>query len=230
MNIAALRRALLQAEPELPYIATVPGRGYRFVTPVRLESATPVAEAFAPMPSIGNGPPCPCPIIGRDDDIAEIAALLASNRFLTIVGPAGVGKTTVTMAAARQLAGQYPDGICFVDLAAIGDPRLVTAAVASGDRLGRQPERRDGRHRRRAARPAPAADLRQLRARPGRVLDRGGTHPGNGPRDRDPRHKPRGPSEHERKRSIACSRCPARRRAMPSTARMPWLSRRSRSS
>ncbi len=131
VNIAALRRALSQAEPDAPYVATVPGRGYRFVAPVRLESAMPVAEAFAPVPSVGDGPPGPCPIIGRDDDIAEIAALLASNRFLTIVGPAGVGKTTVAMAAARRLAGRYPDGICFVDLAAIGDPRLVTAAVAS---------------------------------------------------------------------------------------------------
>lgn len=131
VNIAALRRALPPAEPELPFIATVPGRGYRFVAPVRLESAASRAEAPGPPPSAASGRPAPCPIIGRDGDIAEIAALLTANRLLTITGAAGVGKTTVALAAARQVADRYPDGACFVDLAAIGHPQLVATAVAA---------------------------------------------------------------------------------------------------
>src|SRR5262249_16637383 len=50
---------------------------------------------------------------------------------VTIVGPAGVGKTTVAVAAAQELAARYPDGVCFVDLAAINDPQLVCPAIAS---------------------------------------------------------------------------------------------------
>ncbi|BBK33378.1 putative ATPase [Stella humosa] len=140
VNIAALRRALAQAGTDVPFIATIPGRGYRFVATVQVEGATTPDDAPARFPAPGDGLPGPSSVIGREDDIAQIADALDGRRFLTIVGPAGVGKTTTAVAAARRAAECYPDGICFIDLAAIGDPQLVAAAVACGIGLGDNPK------------------------------------------------------------------------------------------
>lgn len=153
VNIAALRRAVGDTGSAPPIIATVPGRGYRFVATVQVEQAT-LTDAPAAVTSCRDGglPALPG-IVGREDDIARIAEMLAWRRFLTIVGPAGVGKTTVAVAAARQAAAFHPDGACFVDFAAIGDSHLVTAAIAAAigsggtqkDVLGGIVERLQGR-------------------------------------------------------------------------------------
>jgi predicted ATPase/DNA-binding winged helix-turn-helix (wHTH) protein len=132
VNIAALRRSLPQERAEFPYIVTVPGRGYRFAALARFETA----DALSMPPSAGGGafgssPQGPHILVGRDDDVAELAKTVCERGFVTIVGPAGVGKTTVAIAAARELAGRFPDGVCFVDLAAINDPQLVCPAIAS---------------------------------------------------------------------------------------------------
>ncbi|HEY8337089.1 MAG TPA: winged helix-turn-helix domain-containing protein [Tardiphaga sp.] len=131
VNIAALRRALQQDGNELPYIVSVSGRGYRFAVPARLET-TPGSTWTAPFVDQFEAslPALPHPL-GRDDDIAALAAAVGNEGVVTIVGPAGVGKTTVAVAAARQLAERLPHGACFVDLAMINDPQLVCAAIAS---------------------------------------------------------------------------------------------------
>ncbi|WP_165186041.1 ATP-binding protein [Caulobacter soli] len=129
VNIASLRRALPQARSELPYIVTVPGRGYRFVAPVRIDLEQKPPVIASPV-GLDNLPP-PHDLFGREEDIAELSARLVSTGFLTIVGPAGVGKTSVAVAVARHVADQFDDGACFVDLAAIGDARLVCPAIAS---------------------------------------------------------------------------------------------------
>lgn len=131
VNIAALRRALPRASAGLPYIATVPGRGYRFVAPLRVYGRRDldVPPALASPAGAGALPSTPA-VIGRDKAIAAIGARLVAGGFLTVVGAAGVGKTTVAVAAAARLTGRYRDGVRFVDLAAIGDPQLVAAAIA----------------------------------------------------------------------------------------------------
>jgi predicted ATPase len=43
-------------------------------------------------------------------------ARVSQQRFLTIVGPGGIGKTTVAVAAAEALSGSYSDGVWFVGL------------------------------------------------------------------------------------------------------------------
>lgn len=132
VNIAALRRSLPQEQAELPYIVTVPGRGYRFAAPAHFDTAD-ATSAIPPKGSNGFGrsPQAPHILIGREDDVAELAQRLGDTGFVTIVGPAGVGKTTVALATAGLLATRYSDGTCFVDLAAINDPQLVCAAIAS---------------------------------------------------------------------------------------------------
>jgi predicted ATPase/DNA-binding NarL/FixJ family response regulator len=56
--------------------------------------------------------------------------LSADVRLLTLIGPAGVGKTRLALELAASLLHQFEDGILFVDLASISDPRGVTCAVA----------------------------------------------------------------------------------------------------
>src|SRR5438309_586854 len=70
-------------------------------------------------------------MVGRDDVVSELAGLLPQRRLMTIVGPGGIGKTTVALAVAQKLIGSYPDGICFVDLASVLSPELVTSTVAT---------------------------------------------------------------------------------------------------
>jgi predicted ATPase/DNA-binding winged helix-turn-helix (wHTH) protein len=134
VNIAALRRALLK--DDLPHIITVSGRGYRFVAPVRLETASVSTSNASSGHAAGSRLPGLSQPFGRDDDIAAVMSATSEGGVTTIVGPAGVGKTTLAVAVARQLARDFEREPCFVDLAAITDPQLVCAAIASALGLG----------------------------------------------------------------------------------------------
>jgi non-specific serine/threonine protein kinase len=69
--------------------------------------------------------------VGRQDELAGIAVLLAESRLVTIVGPGGVGKTRVTLVAAAQAAASYPDGPWIVELSHLRDPALLPNTIAS---------------------------------------------------------------------------------------------------
>jgi predicted ATPase/class 3 adenylate cyclase len=81
--------------------------------------------------SPGNLPSPLTSFIGRDDDLAAIAELLGRSRLVTLVGPAGVGKTRLALEAAAAAATKHPDGAWFVDLAPVSDPALVPSTVAA---------------------------------------------------------------------------------------------------
>jgi predicted ATPase/DNA-binding winged helix-turn-helix (wHTH) protein len=131
VHVAALRRAL-GGGAGIRYIANVPGRGYGFVAPVTRKYAR--AED-APTEKAGaddyNLPAPLTRIIGREDTIAGLATQLARRRFLTIVGPGGIGKTTVAVAVADTARAAYKDGVWFVGLAALSDPDLVPSILGA---------------------------------------------------------------------------------------------------
>jgi predicted ATPase len=70
------------------------------------------------------------PFLGRERELAEVVALLADTRLLTLTGPGGTGKTRLAAQAAVTSAGNYPDGVWWVPLETLRDPELVLEAVA----------------------------------------------------------------------------------------------------
>ncbi|MBK9114645.1 MAG: tetratricopeptide repeat protein [Betaproteobacteria bacterium] len=69
--------------------------------------------------------------VGRDDELADVLALLREARLLTVLGGGGFGKTRLTLQAAALALDAYADGVWLVELAPVGDPRLVPQAIAS---------------------------------------------------------------------------------------------------
>jgi len=70
------------------------------------------------------------PLIGRERERAEVAAAVAVSRLVTLTGAGGTGKTRLALQAARDLAGDFADGVAFIDLAPVRDPALLATAVA----------------------------------------------------------------------------------------------------
>jgi len=69
--------------------------------------------------------------VARERELAEVAKLLGETRLLTLLGGGGFGKTRLSLQVAADVLDDYPDGVWFVELAPVGDPRLVPQAVAS---------------------------------------------------------------------------------------------------
>jgi predicted ATPase/DNA-binding SARP family transcriptional activator len=71
------------------------------------------------------------PLVGRDDEVRDLTRLFRDHRFVTLVGPGGVGKTRLALEVARDESARLSDGGCLVELAHVGDPEGVAAAIAS---------------------------------------------------------------------------------------------------
>jgi predicted ATPase len=76
--------------------------------------------------------------VGRSAELLEIGELLRdpSVRLLTLIGPGGIGKSTLALAAAADAAGSFPDGRWWVPLASVTDPEPAIAAVGQVLGLG----------------------------------------------------------------------------------------------
>ena len=124
---------------------------------------------FAPLRSVDavptNLPVLVTELIGRSDDRDRIAALLQTERLVTLTGVGGIGKTRLALAVAAAVAPSFPDGCWFAELApACNDDEVVRAvgAAMSAPRSG------SGRAVPLRRRSAPVGRARQLRTRPGR--------------------------------------------------------------
>ncbi|MCC6790466.1 MAG: hypothetical protein IT336_02210 [Thermomicrobiales bacterium] len=71
-------------------------------------------------------------IIGREQDVEIACAMLRDEaiRLLTMTGPGGVGKTSLSVRVAQVIEPAFPDGICFVPLASVSEASQVPGAVA----------------------------------------------------------------------------------------------------
>ncbi len=130
VNVAALRKALGDGDGGRRYIINIPGRGYSFVGKLTSpeETRTEAFDGFEEAIALSSHR---TPVLGRSAAIEHITNEVQHHRFVTIVGPGGIGKTTVALAAADRLKSTMPDGIHFIDLAPLTDPSLVPSALAS---------------------------------------------------------------------------------------------------
>jgi len=69
------------------------------------------------------------PLIGRDEELAEIKGLLEQSRLVTLIGAGGIGKTRQALQVAIEMP-RGEDGVWFVDLAPLDDPARVPSAIA----------------------------------------------------------------------------------------------------
>jgi DNA-binding winged helix-turn-helix (wHTH) protein len=135
-NVANLRRILGDGQPGRRYLATVSGRGYRFVAPVEFsERGKPKAQASTAVERAHNLPVLQARTVGRDDTISLLLDQLPQHRFSAIVGADGTGKTTVALAVAEVLISACEHGIRFADLAPLDDPHFVQNALAAALQL-----------------------------------------------------------------------------------------------
>lgn len=125
--IKELRRALGDVSKQPRFIESVYGRGYRFVADPG--EATLPNDRDGPAQA-GNLPHPPSRLIGRDDDLARIAELLAAPGTVTIAGSGGVGKSRLAIEAAHRASHQFEDGAWLVELAALTDPAAIAEAIA----------------------------------------------------------------------------------------------------
>jgi predicted ATPase/DNA-binding winged helix-turn-helix (wHTH) protein len=130
IQVSALRRALGDGQGDNRYVATVVGRGYNFVAPIRKEAPSRPSLIVAPaVPH--NLPFATTRMIGREEIARTLITQLAHQRLVTVVGPGGIGKTTVGLAVAEQMIGGFEHGVWLADLAPLRDPDLVPSSVAT---------------------------------------------------------------------------------------------------
>ena len=79
--------------------------------------------------------------VGREAEMNDVRQILAGNRFVTLTGAGGVGKTRLAVQVAAEIAGGFGGGVWLVDLAPITDPDLVPVAVIRALGLPDQPGR-----------------------------------------------------------------------------------------
>ncbi|HET9650568.1 MAG TPA: winged helix-turn-helix domain-containing protein, partial [Usitatibacter sp.] len=138
VQVSALRR-LLGAKA----IATIPGRGYRFTLPHTGDPLASVGVPPAVNPADCRLPTLPVRLLGREDDLVALARLLRQHRLVTVVGTAGIGKTSLAIAAANECSCGAHVSVVWVELAPVSEPAQVSLALVQALNL-QLPEGVDG--------------------------------------------------------------------------------------
>src|SRR6267143_1898370 len=130
VHVAAIRKALGDGQFGNRYIANIKGRGYSFVgTVVPLAGSTEIRnDKFRHQ---GRLPLRPLMMIGRETVVGEVSDKLRDERFVTLLGPGGIGKTTIALAVGRAAAEEFGGNVYFADLESLTDSRQVAGAVAT---------------------------------------------------------------------------------------------------
>ncbi len=145
VNISNLRKCLGEGKDGARYVVNLPGRGYSFVAPVtraRSESSSRKLEATRSPDPRSSSPPLVSAsehslpqrlgrLIGRDASVRILVEMLTEHRFVSIIGPGGMGKTTVAISVAHTMLDAFSGAVYYVDLASVTDASLVPATIAS---------------------------------------------------------------------------------------------------
>jgi predicted ATPase/DNA-binding winged helix-turn-helix (wHTH) protein len=131
--VSELRKALGDGRAGARYVTNVSGRGYCFVAPITQVTAPEAAVFTEPIaPDYTQTlPPRLARMVGRDETVRTLSDRLAKQRFVTVRGPGGIGKTTVAIAVGHAWLATFGGAVHFVDLGSISSPRVVPSALAS---------------------------------------------------------------------------------------------------
>ena len=154
-RIKEIRRAVGDDGTRQEVIKNFRGRGYRLVAEVDDETR--------PMPGRRKRPAATS-LFGRDDDIAAVDRLLDNEPLVTLVGPGGVGKTSLARDVAALRRNLHTDGALIVRLASVRDPDVIPHVLRRNTGLEDAGRRRGGSHRG-DRRPRRTVGAGQLRAR-----------------------------------------------------------------
>ena len=130
-HVSALRKQLGDAGPSGSYVKNIPGRGYCFAGAVNWTEAEAEPTPKTARATVSQLPREPLLMVGRDSAIRELTAALKKQRFISIVGAGGIGKTTIALALAHRMLAEFDGVVHFFDLGAVEDSRLLASLVAS---------------------------------------------------------------------------------------------------
>ena len=129
-HITALRKALGDGTEGVRYIVNVPGRGYCFAAPLARAAPSGVLSVGG----IVSPHSLPAPLakmIGRTEAIEKISSELSAHRFVTVVGPGGIGKTSVAVTVGHRQLADFAGQVFFIDFGTLRDDSLVPSTIAS---------------------------------------------------------------------------------------------------
>lgn len=130
-RIRQIRQAVLDSGRDQRVIRTSFGAGYQFVAAVEVHDHPgpgAVGRAAATTARVGTAP-LDGSVVGRADDRARIDSQLDRARLVTLVGAAGIGKTCLLDAAARDRSAHFADGAVVVELAPLRSSDAVAPTV-----------------------------------------------------------------------------------------------------
>jgi len=129
VHVAAIRKALGDGKFGNRYIANVQGRGYSFVGSV--VGIDDIAEQDVGHQYQGSLPARQRRLVGRDLELDGVRDSLREERFVTLLGPGGIGKTTLAVAIGHSVAEEFDGQVHFVDLGSLTDPDHVVRAIGT---------------------------------------------------------------------------------------------------
>lgn len=122
-HVTTLRKVL--GDKQL--IANIAGHGYCFVAPVSHRHTSPEATGGRVGPRL---PSARRRLVGRDEILKDLPLRLAERRFVTIVGPGGIGKTSIALATGHQLSAAFDGDVCFFDVSNESNSRSLTDGLS----------------------------------------------------------------------------------------------------
>jgi predicted ATPase/DNA-binding winged helix-turn-helix (wHTH) protein len=153
VHLAGLRKVLGEGQEGARYITNIHGRGYCFVAPVTHSSARNRDPLAAPNPAKDaavapdrlHGVPVRLGrMVGREETLSSLRNQVLVDRFVTVVGPGGMGKTTIAVEVAHALSEELNGAVVFLDLGMVAEPGLIVGALACA--LGLLPQGGDPLH------------------------------------------------------------------------------------